>query len=148
MAHVQVDQILELQSLALFNHASAEDLAEVAALVSTRAVPKGTGVFREGDAPDAIYLIRSGQVTLSRAKKIIGNLGPGDAFGIVAVLDGRPREMTVATTSDCVLLALKADDLLQLLVDRPLLMHSVFRALTGAIRSQLDQIAIGKKAEG
>jgi hypothetical protein len=48
---------------------------------------------------------------------------------------------------DSKLLVIRADDLLQLLADRPLLMHSVFRALTAALRSQLDRGALGKRKE-
>jgi HEAT repeat protein len=141
-----VDQILELQAVTLFSQASAEDLAEVAALVSDRHVDKGEPIYREGEPGDALYLIRQGSVLLTRKKHKIDRLGPGDAFGIVSVLDRLPREQTATAQAPCSLLMIKATDLQQLLADRPLLMHSVFRALTTAIRNQLDQVALGKKA--
>ena len=147
MAQKMVDQILELQTLALFSHCSAEDLAEVAALTATRQVAKGTVLFREGEVGDALYLVRSGQVELTKQSKPVDQVGPGEAFGIIAILDGLPRELSATATSDCTLLAIKGDDLVQLLADRPLLMHSVFRALTAALRSQLDRRLLGKRSE-
>jgi HEAT repeat protein len=147
MAQTLVRQILELQSLNLFGQSSAEDLAEVAAMVSARRVAKDTVLFREEEVADAMYLVRSGEVTLSREGKIIDHIGPGEACGIVAILDQLPREYTAATSMESKLLVIRGDDLLQLLADRPLLMHSVFRALTAALRSQLDRGVLGKRKE-
>lgn len=141
-----VDQILELQSVAIFSQASAEDLQEVAALTIERTVPNDTVIFQEGDSGDAAYLLREGSVVLSHKGHHVGKLGPGDVFGIVSVLDRLPRELSATTTAPSTLLVLKAGDLHQLLADRPLLMHSVFRALTSSIREQLDRIALGQRS--
>jgi hypothetical protein len=147
MAQTVVSQILELQSITLFSQSSAEDLAEVASMVTVRRVSNGTVLFREGEAGDAMYLVRGGEITLSRQGTIVDHIGPGEACGIVAVLDQLPRELTATARMDSTLLAVRGDDLLQLLADRPLLMHSVFRALTAALRSQLHRGALGKSAE-
>ncbi len=140
-----VDQILELQSIALFSQASAEDLSDVAAMVNERQVPGNTLVFNEGDPGDAMYLIREGSVVLSRQGEAVDRISAGDAFGIVSVLDRLPREMSATTSGTCTLLVLKSSDLHQLLADRPLLMHSIFRALTSSIRSQLERVSLGKR---
>ena len=147
MTQSQVAQILELQSLSLFSQSTAEDLAEVAALVAARRAPKSTVLFKEGEPGDAMYLVRSGEVTLSRTGQIVDHVGAGEACGIVSVLDQLPREITATVSMDATLLVIRSDDLMQLLADRPLLMHSVFRALTSSIRSQLDRVSLGKKAE-
>ena len=91
--------------------------------------------------------MRAGTVTLSRKGQVVEQLGAGEAFGIVAVLDQNPRELTATCTSDCELRMLSGDDLLQLLGDRPLFMHSLFRALTHAIRGTLDRVALGKRTD-
>lgn len=147
MALSVVDQILELQSISIFAHSSADDLAEVASLVSARRVPKGITLFKEGETGDAMYVVRTGEVALSRGGKILESVGAGEACGIVACLDQLPREMTATAARDTSVLVISADGLLQLLADRPLLMHSVFRALTSAIRQQIDRVALGKKQE-
>ncbi len=145
MALTVVDQILELQSLSIFSQSSAEDLQEVAALISAKRVRKGTVLFREGENADAMYIVRTGEIALSHGGNIIDQVGAGEACGIVACLDQLPRELTATATMDASILCLSADGLLQLLADRPLLMHSVFRALTGAIRQQLERGVLGKK---
>ena len=147
MAITLVNQILELQSLTLFGHSSAEDLAEVATLISVSRVPKGQVIFREGQSGDAMYVLRTGEVTLSRQGKLLEHVGPGEAFGILSILDQMPREVTATASMDSTVLSLRGDDFLQLVADRPLLMHSVFRALTSSLRNQLERGGLGKRAE-
>ncbi len=142
-----IEDILELQSVNLFSLSSAEDLAELASLLTERAVKKGALLFREGDPGDNLYLIKSGSVALSRRGQAVELIGPGEACGVLAILDQRPRELTAVAAQDCELRVLAGEDLLQLLTDRPLFMHSLFRALTGALRGQLERAALGKKTE-
>jgi CRP/FNR family transcriptional regulator len=147
MGDERVQDVLELQAVSLFGQSSAEDLAELAMLLVDRTVKRGEVIFREGDAGDALYLVRSGKVAIARGKTVLEEVGPGEAFGIVAVLDQQPRETTATSAADGELRVLAADDLMQLLSERPLFMHSVFRALTQAIRGQVERIALGKKSD-
>lgn len=146
MKRTLVDQLLELQSIPLFSQSSAEDLEDVASLAVPREVSKGTVMFQEGEPGDAMYIVRSGTVMLSKKGKVLERMQEGDAFGVVSVLDRLPRELTATATSHCTFLTIKAGDLHQLLADRPLLMHSIFRALTSALREQIHRVSIGKKA--
>ena len=141
-----VNQVLELQGVALFSDSSAEDLAEVASLLTPRAVPAKTALFTQGEPPGSVYFVRSGAIELTRDGRVLDRLGPGDACGILAVLDQLPREVSAEAVSDCQLLVANGDAFIQLLADRPTLMHGIFRALTGSIRSQLERTQIERKA--
>ncbi|MBC7794545.1 MAG: cyclic nucleotide-binding domain-containing protein, partial [Clostridia bacterium] len=141
-----VNQVLELQAVALFSGSSAEDLAEVAALLTPRAVPAKTVLFTQGEPPGSIYLVRTGTIELTRDGRVLDRLGPGDACGVLAVLDRLPREVTAEAVSDCSLLVTNGDALVQLLADRPTLMHGIFRALTGSIRNQIERTQLERKA--
>lgn len=145
MTQSLVNQILELQALSLFRDSSAEDLAEVASLVRAKTFPKGEELYREGDRGDACYLLRAGAVSIHRDGDEIDRLGPGDACGFIAILDQLPREATAITASECSVFVIQADELIQLLADRPLLMHSMFRALTHSIRNPTDRVALEKR---
>ena len=142
-----VDQILELQAVTLFSQSSADDLADVATLLMPRKVPQSSVLFHQGDAADNLYLVRAGAVQLTHNGAYVDEISPGEACGIIAVLDQMPREMTATVTADASLLAIRGDDFLQLLADRPLLMHSVFRAFTLIIRDQIGRVSVGKRAE-
>jgi len=149
VAQSLVDQILELQAITIFQQASAEDLAEVAGITAERTLEKGVIIYREGDVADSFYIVRTGAVTLSLNTKVVERLGPGESFGVVAVLDRLPRELTATATAAAAagttLLVISGDDFVQLLADRPLLMHSVFRALTGYLRRRWEKTEAGKK---
>lgn len=146
MQHAHIDQLLELQSISLFSQSSAEDLQEVASFAVHRDVAKGTVFFHEGEPGDAMYILRQGAVALRKQGKTIDHIKEGDAFGVVSVLDRLPREVTATASSACAVWSINSSDLHQLLADRPLLMHSIFRALTTALREQIQRTALGKRA--
>ena len=50
-----------LKRIPLFAGLSPEDLGKIAARLQPLSLPKGATLFREGDDPDAMYLIVSGQ---------------------------------------------------------------------------------------
>lgn len=145
MSDPVLDRVLELQAVALFQESAAEDLAELAALTRPVELPSGNTIFREGEPGDTMYVIRQGEVSLRAGARLLETLSDGDAFGIVSVLDRRPREMTAVATTRVRLWSIEAEDLFQLLADRPLFMHSIFRAITDTLRSQVDRIALGRR---
>ena len=70
----------------------------------------GETLFEEGDAPDGLYLIRRGSVTISRAiagrEVVLSYLSAGNYVGEMALLSQSPRMATVkaAVTTEAVVL--------------------------------------------
>jgi CRP/FNR family cyclic AMP-dependent transcriptional regulator len=64
---------------------------------TARTYPRGP-IFREGDEGDVMYVIRSGEVKVTKnmygIMVKIADLGPGDQFGEMALLEGGPRAAT------------------------------------------------------
>lgn len=71
-------------------------------------LPGGTTVFRQGDPGGSVYVIRAGRVRVlkesSGRQRMVTTLGPGDFFGEMAVVTGRPRSATVEVVEDAELL--------------------------------------------
>ncbi len=77
----------------------ADDLAPILASAKTLTVRAGEPIVEEGDAGDALFVVRRGSCTVE--KRIGGKpvflsyLPAGSYFGEMAVLDGSPRTATV-----------------------------------------------------
>lgn len=67
--------------------------------LSHRVFQAGDTVFREGEVGNCAYLIEQGRVEISTLcdgiRMVLAEMGPGDLFGEMAIIDGRPRTATV-----------------------------------------------------
>ena len=96
-------RVATLQALDIFEGASRPSLERIAAEAQEVVVPSGTVVIREGDQPDNLYISIRGALLVTVENRPVGQLGPGDWFGEIGLLDQRPRTATVTTTDDAVL---------------------------------------------
>ena len=82
---------------------------------------EGTTVFRQGDAGGSLYVIRAGKVRVVKEshgrKRVVTTLGPGDFFGEMAVVTGRPRSATVEVVEEADLLKVPAEKLQEIVFD-------------------------------
>jgi CRP/FNR family transcriptional regulator, cyclic AMP receptor protein len=61
----------------------------------------GDAIFREGDRPRCMYVILDGKVEVIRRDRVIETVGPGQALGILSLLDGELRTVTAQAQSRC-----------------------------------------------
>lgn len=84
-------------------------------------VSGGATVFRQGDPGGSMYVIRAGKVRVLKEangrRRMVTTLGPGDFFGEMAVMTGKPRSATVEVLEDAELLRVPADKLQEMVVD-------------------------------
>ena len=81
-------------------------------------LPAGKTVFAEGDAGQTMYIIESGAVDIvlaARGKQPIAQLGPGEFFGEMSMLDDQPRFASAITSEPCRLLKVERAELAGLL---------------------------------
>lgn len=85
-----------LAEVPLFQALDPAERAALAAGMRQRDFPEGGRIFRRGDPGAALYVIARGAVEISvettTGQKVkLGQLGPGDFFGELSLLDGRER---------------------------------------------------------
>jgi CRP/FNR family transcriptional regulator len=135
-----------LARVPLFSELSEAELERIAAVAVPRAIPKGVRVFHEGDTSDACYVVRSGDLRVTREHSdgraiALATLGPGDIFGELAMFDGGTRSASVETLADSELLALAARDVRRLLAEHPEIAVKLIIALTRRLRETNERVA-------
>ena len=135
-----------LSRVPLFTELSPAQLTHMAQVAVRRSYPQGARVFHEGDHSDACYIIRAGSCRVTREHSdgraiTLANLGPGDIFGELAMLDGEVRSASVETLTDTELLALPAIDVKGLLTKRPEITVKLVAALTRRLREANERVS-------
>jgi CRP/FNR family cyclic AMP-dependent transcriptional regulator len=85
-----------LGKVELFRGLSAKGLERVAAIATEESHAAGQTLFREGDPGDRLYVVVEGKTRISRqvpgmGEEALAVLGPGAAFGEMALIDEAPR---------------------------------------------------------
>ena len=135
-----------LAGVPLFSELSREELERVARVAVPRSFPKGVRVFHEGDNSDACYVVRAGDLRVTREHSdgraiALATLGPRDIFGELAMLDGGTRSASIETLSDCELLALPASDMRRVIADHGQIAAKLIAALTRRLRETNERVA-------
>ena len=103
-----------LKSIPLFQSLSDDALAEVATFAQEVSVEPGRELVREGDYSYELMVIEEGGVEVKRAGEHVNDLGPGDFFGEVGLLEKDRRNATVVATVPTRLITLTGWDLKRL----------------------------------
>jgi CRP/FNR family transcriptional regulator, cyclic AMP receptor protein len=130
----------------LFAELSEDELERVVSVAIPRSFPKGVRVFHEGDDSDACYVVRSGDLRVTREHSdgraiALATLGAGDFFGELAMLDGGSRSASVETLSDAELLALPALDMRRVISGNGEIAAKLIIALTRRLRETNERVA-------
>jgi len=96
------DPTTALQRVGLFADMDRRQAEQIARLLKERRFSKGETVIVEGSGGAAVYLIASGEATVSHNSIEVTTLGPGDHFGEIALIDGGTRSATVTAATDLV----------------------------------------------
>ncbi len=128
-----------LQRNYLFRGLSESIIAQVATLATRREFGKGSIIFSQGDAVDALYGVASGQVRISSSsangREIFLNImEPGDAFGEISVIDGLPRSASATAIGSAVLIVIQREPFLSLVAKEPQLALHLLQLFSERVR--------------
>jgi CRP/FNR family cyclic AMP-dependent transcriptional regulator len=84
-----------LQSIPIFSKCGRSGLKKVAKLVDEVELPDGHVIMREGETGNEMFLIVSGKARADRKGRKLAVLGPGAAFGEMALIAEGKRNATV-----------------------------------------------------
>ena len=90
----------DLRKVWIFSQLEDSDLARIAKVVVPRKYSKGAAIVNEGEQAVAFYVIVGGKVEIKKGDTSLTTMGPGEAFGEMALLDGYPRGTSVVAADD------------------------------------------------
>jgi hypothetical protein len=143
-----VDKILHLRGVDLFQQLTTQQLADLAAAVEEVTARDGEAVVTEGERADCMYFIVDGRVRGTRDRVVLFELGPHEFFGEMGVLDGGTRSATVTAMGPTRLLRLERDDILRLMDEQPAIAIAVCQTLSRRLRELLEDRARLERARG
>jgi CRP/FNR family cyclic AMP-dependent transcriptional regulator len=123
----------------LFRGLSPATLEQIARLCIRRSYPRDAVIFSQSDPGDALFGVVTGRVRISASSAggrevFLNIMEPGDTFGEIALLDGRPRTASASATAPSDLLIIRREQFLSLLAHEPVLTEHLLRLLCSRLR--------------
>jgi CRP/FNR family transcriptional regulator, cyclic AMP receptor protein len=89
-----------IRGVPLFAEADDRFLEQLAGEFMRRTYAAGETIAEEGEAGRTLIVIETGTVTVTVHGQEVGRLGPGDAFGEMALIDRSARSATVKADTE------------------------------------------------
>ncbi len=135
-----VEKVIFLQDVDIFEHTLTKDLAHIAVITDEIEFGKDHIIFREGDIPDAMYMVIEGRVRLVRDGKEILTALNKDVFGTWALFDDEPRVVTATTMESSNLLRIEKEDFIDLLADHVQITQSIMKTMVQRLRNLMTRV--------
>jgi CRP-like cAMP-binding protein len=124
--------------VSLFTSCNRRELQKIAKAADEVEIEAGRNVVEQNATGHEAFVILEGEAEVIRNGTTVTTLGPGAAFGELAILDGGPRTATVVATTPLRLLVLGQREFGALIDEVPGLAHKLLTAMARRIRD-LDQ---------
>ena len=136
--------MVALESVNLFRSLAPDELRALRAITQERRFAAGSEIFREGDPGDGVFVVGDGLVEISglvtgEARRVFSQLGPGEIYGEMAVIEHRPRSATATALVDTSVYFIPRDEMLALLQRSPASAFNVLQEISRRLR-EFDQL--------
>jgi len=137
-----------LRRVPLLHGLDAAHLERVAELAREIHATDGELITAQGESGDDFFIVVGGTVAIERDGQPMGRLGPGDFFGEIALIDGRPRSASAIADGETELLVLDHRGFDALLDEFPGIGRQVAKTLVERIRRTVTVPQFGIFAQG
>ena len=139
---IDVDKLVHLRSLELFERLTTQQLADLAATVAEVTYPAGRAIVTEGEYADGLFIIIAGEVLVTKAGGTLRKLSVRDFFGEMALLEAGIRSATVTAVGTVRLLRLSRDAVMQIMEEQPAIAIAICQTLSRRLRNVLEERAL------
>ncbi|HUA11522.1 MAG TPA: Crp/Fnr family transcriptional regulator [Solirubrobacteraceae bacterium] len=135
-----------LSRVPVFGALAPESLERIAQVAVPRRLEPGEVLFREGDASDTCYVVRSGAVRAVRVNTggrtiTLATFGPEDFFGELAMFEDELRSATIEALEDTELVAVLGGDMRRLMGEHPEITVGLVIALGRRLRESNERLS-------
>lgn len=128
----------------LFAGLSRKELESVAELGVTLEIAANQVLTKEGAIGQEAFLIMSGNAHCTVGDQIeVADLGPGDLFGEMSLLDGERRSATVIADTDMTVTVFNRGEFVRLVEASPVVAMKLLAAMAARLRAVDHELNIG-----
>ncbi len=139
-----VETMMALSQISMFADLSTRQLSELADVVRWQTASNQEVILAEDEAGDAMFFVLSGKVRVDVATDSgnhnLGELGPGEPFGEMALFEGHPRTATVTAVEKTRLGRIEREDFEELVEEIPGIALAICRVLSRRVRTMNEKL--------
>ncbi len=137
-----------LKTVLIFSELTDEELDDLTDLFVEVKLKKDEMLFKEGDEGKALYVIRDGEIQVSKnikdiKEKVLAVLGPRSILGEMALIEEQKRSATTVANQDSTLLEITRSDFNSLIEINPSagfkIMLNIARLLSNRLRKMDEE---------
>ncbi|MDG0816537.1 Crp/Fnr family transcriptional regulator [Bdellovibrio svalbardensis] len=115
-------------------------------MAEAKKIAKDSYLFREGDAPDAMYIVKSGTLAVTKTKGnsevVLAEIQAGSMVGEMALFDKKPRSANVKALKETEVISLPYDSLNKQMNELPVWVRAIMKNLNENLREANKKIKI------
>ena len=140
-----LDKLAPLRNHPLFREFPPAVIEHFGTYMTRRSVRRGTTIFTKGDPGTGLMAVLWGSVKISvptadGREAVLNIINPGEIFGEIALLDGRPRTADAVAMDDCELMVIDRRDFIPFLREQPDIALKFIEILCARIRHTSEQV--------
>ncbi len=134
-----VEKVIALEAVELLKNLSPDQLARIASIAKEVAYAPGKTVMEANKAPDAVYVVLDGAVSITSNGTELAMARQNEVLGTWSLFDTDPLPVSARTAEDSRLLRIGRDDFYDLLSDNMEITASIFAILVKRFRQLMGQ---------
>ncbi len=140
-----------LRDMKMFRYLSYKELVKINNIAHIEGFTAGQPIFREGDSGKAMFVVMSGQVRLLKDDVVVAELGTGEHFGEMSLIDKSMRSLSAVAVTECQLIAVTRKRFYAIIKEEPplatKLLWSFVQVLAARLRKTTAELSDALQGE-
>lgn len=130
-----MEKLAKLKKMKIFSNFSDDELKEVARVAVEKIYPSNVAIIEENRESPGLFLTESGEVHVVKkmspvsdmGRETIAKLGPGDHFGEMSLIDGKPASASVIASEPTICFVIKNEVYKKMIKEHPIIALKMYQ---------------------